>query len=522
MKNSFYIILFVLIASTHIKAQSVQWALKPKYTSLQYYTEGLYKIHLNGKVGLLSKAGDEFLEALYDSITPFNNGYALAINRERGKYAIKKIINNNNSLTTVTGNYYLTKYPYFSEDLLCVTNANKNYGYLSKTGQLAIECKYLDAHPFFNGRASITLKSKNVVYIKEDGSYMSMDPGQGYIVFGSSFCNEEAVVYTIDRKGYVINTEGHSLHSFNQSIESLQVNTSDYRIEGSSCKVSSENNDSYNKTQSDGIIPFQENGLYGYKNGNVTILPEQFTAASPFQGGYAKVTKEGKIGILKLVTGSFSGSLLNDNIKVEKGKSEMIKYKVTCPPIWKDNSLTLHIDNNNGQSEELQPTVNIDGCLYKISPQIKDHEEKITYNLSLQQDGLVLWEGKQDVHLIYIIVPPPIPIVHEAIFETSRPMVESGKVKDKKTGKLCYRADANDKCHVCAEVRNISHGSGEITVSIYANNNKLSTESFYIPGGGSRTIKANLIIKTKKSVTISVCTNKCGEKNATYGFIPFY
>jgi len=465
--NKFLFTLIIFFISVLSEAQSVRWAVKPMYNSLQEYAGNLYKIHVNGKVGFLNRTGLEVLPALYDSITPFVEGYALAVNYEKGRYAVKKIINCENSTTTsVIGAYFLTKYPYFSNGMLCVTDVGRYYGYLLTSGQLAIECKYLNVHPFCERHASATLKTKNVVYLNLDGSYMQMEPGQGLIIFGSSFCNGEAVVYTMDRKGYVVNDTGHSLRPFGESIEKLQVNAKDYRISGAVCSVELNKVESY-ISQEDGVQPFEENGAYGYRKGNMVVLPAQFSEVSPFVDGYARVKTDGKYGILKLIDGTFSGSLQEEHLKVDDGKSETAHYQLSCPQFWKSNSLMLHIDNSEGYFQNLQPAITGNGCFYHFVPIVRNEKKEMTYNLSVHSDGLVLWKGLQNVQFRYI-----------AKFAVSRPIGS--------TGESVSKANEHDVCSVFAIVTNISSESGTVRVTLGGKGTVF--ETMYIPAHGSRRI----------------------------------
>ena len=97
MNNKLILALSVLFSLPAIGySQTVSWATPPVYESLEEYTGDLYKIREHGKVGLADISGKILVSADYDSITPFNEFLALALEYAGGKYAVKGIINQHN------------------------------------------------------------------------------------------------------------------------------------------------------------------------------------------------------------------------------------------------------------------------------------------------------------------------------------------------------------------------------------------------------------------------------------------
>lgn len=396
-KFVFYFLFFIFYCNNGLFSQSVQWALLPKYSSVENFTDKFYKIRETGKVGLIDMAGKEILPASYDSITPFREGYALALNREAGKYAIKAIIDNQGKdISLVQEQYFMTKYQTFSEGKLPVSDARGKYGFILPNGQTAIKCSFSEVHPFCDGRASVTLGLSDVVYIDENGQLMGMEPGN--IIFGSSFCNGEAVVYTMDRKGYVVNTSGRIVRNANLKIENVRLRSIDYRMSDATCPIAKEEESSTKSLANDGILPFQKDGLYGYQKGNSTVLPAQFSAAQPFRNGYAIVKKDGKFGFLKSGDGQFSVSTNADVLKVRKHESEPVEFTISAPSSWKDSELTLQLTDQNGKTEDLKPTSSANGTFsYSYTPSVTNKEKEITYKTTISGGGLILNESSKSL-----------------------------------------------------------------------------------------------------------------------------
>ena len=92
-------------------------------------------------------------------------------------------------------------------------------------------------------------------------------------------------------------------------------------------------NKKYGKKKSflDGLaeqMAMLERILFGFqvKGNDDWCVPAQFSEAYSFKEGYARVKKDGKYGVLKLISDvSFDGSLLQNRIKVIHGKSDSLK-----------------------------------------------------------------------------------------------------------------------------------------------------------------------------------------------------
>ncbi len=488
---------------TDMKAQSAKWAVKPIYQSISHYGNQTYKIKSDAKVGVINNNGCEILTAKYDSITEFKNGSALALTYKNGDYKVEAIINEATFKTVpVAGEYYLTKYTTFFEDKLCVKNAKGFQGFLGIDGQLIIDCKYLEVHPFSGGLASVILKNKKVIYIHEDGSpLIGIQPGEGVIFFGSTFKNGEAVVYArgaTSLKGYYINNSGLALRDYNVSLDKVVVDDYDYSIYDS--RNIAKESDNY-KIVYNGPHTYINNGLYGYMDGSNVILPAQFSWAEGFNNGYAIVCHNAKYGILKLVNGSISGYLNGDTeLKITNGKTEKFNYTVKLPEDWQNGNMELDFTDASGSHKEYSTsmTTGIQRS-FPLTITVPNKKTSGNYNIVLSCEGLRLWNGTQSLTFSY-----------GPSFSVSGPFPSS------------IKANPNDVCKgPSVTIKNNTNITQSVNVRIYGGPVKDVSKIINIPGNSSRSIStlAAGIKQTKKSRVYVEAGSFKLSKEIT--FIPF-
>jgi hypothetical protein len=452
-------------------AQSARWAVKPTFQSLMHYGQQTYKVSSGGKVGVINATGAEILPAAFDSITNFVNGYALALTNKDGKYKIERIINEATmDATPVSGVFFLTKYPAFHEEKLCVKTAKGDEGFLGSNGKLAIECKYAEVHPFSEDMASVKQKNQKVIYIFENGSpLIGMEPGEGVIYFGSSFKNGEAVVYargTTDFKGYVINKTGNVVRNYDVDINKVVIDDNDYTLY--------DKNNAKPDTQKivskvDGPAAFSAGGKYGFKTeAGVVVLPPQFNWAEGFVGGYAIVNQNAKYGLLKLINGSVSGYMNgNTELKVTNGKTEGFKYMIKLPEELQDGKIEMTFADVAGKQKEnassLTSTIERE---FPLSLTIDGKPSESDYQISVQNDGLCLWKGMQRLSFSY-----------GPSFTVTGPFPSS------------IKAGPNDRCEgPSVTIRNNTNITQKVLVHIYGGPVKEVTTTIEIPANGSRTV----------------------------------
>ncbi|MBR0036636.1 MAG: WG repeat-containing protein [Bacteroidales bacterium] len=399
-----------LLCSPNAIAQTAEWSVPPTYTHLTPYNGNAYKYYSGSQVGLLDLSGHVVFQAQYDSITDFTAGYALALKNEGANYLLRGIIRQQAQqyvMQQVTEPYYVTRYhAYFSEEKMAVCNKDGVFGFIDTSGHLVIPFAFSTAHPFFDGRASVKRvgNKQNVFYINSSGKVMQVEPGDGAILFGTSFSDGEAVVFTMGRKGFVINPQGRTLRSYQGDVNEVlkSLNRRDYTIPGK------EHKSFFAATSvsvpSDRVEARWEGGLYGYQNGSQTVLPPQFEQAENFKGGYALVRKDGKLGFLKLIWGGFSGQMNASSVEIHNTMGAPLTYTVSVPSGMDSDALNLKISANGRDYDLSDKTVASAGIAFTFTPKALNREKSQQLDITLKSKDLVLWQTRQQLEFTYPVL----------------------------------------------------------------------------------------------------------------------
>lgn len=476
-------------------SQTVIWSIPPIYESLEEY-DNLYKIREKGKVGLADISGKVLISADYDSITPFKDHLALALEYDGGKYAVRGIINEHNYRTIqVAKRYYVTeKYPYFSEGKLVIYDTDNKYGYLQADGSLFMSCQYFKAYPFYMGLACIQKKSNEVAYLQTDGNELTTElERDGCILLTGSSFNEDGEAYVqgkaVGIKRCIINVQGKIVREAKYSGKKLK--NYEYR------KPFSISNKQDMPLPLDGINAFLKDGKYGFSKNNHTILPPQFSEAGDFRGGYAKVKKNGKYGILKLQSGNFVGRLNKDIAKVDNRKAETVNYLLTVPSPYASKPMTVQVYQEGSAPLELKAVTSDNNTnSYPFNPTTQNKEKEMNCHFSIQSDGILLWEDSQKLSFQYVVYQPPI---------LSIPQIgEEFKVDSEGY----VRADSNNKVDIYAIIENKSYETLYATVTIGGNGVFEETKNIVVsPDSRTRISTSINAIKERKAVEVFVKTS---------------
>lgn len=508
MKKVLFVILFVSLHCISF-SQIVIWSTPPTYESLEEYGN-LYKIREHGKVGLADISGKVLVAVNYDSITPFNEHLALALEYDGGKYAVKGIINQHNySIVKVTERYYvMDKYPFFSEGKLVIYDTSNKYGYLQADGSLFKACQYSKAYPFYSGLACIHKTGNEIAYLQDIGNELTTQlENDGYILLTGSSFNEEGEAYVqgkaVGVKRCIIDAKGRIVRE--AEISGKKLKNYEYR------KPFSFFSDQEPSLPSDGINVFLKEGMSGFSNNNVIILSPQFSEARDFRGGYAKVKKNGKYGILKLQPGSFSGRLNKDIAKVENGKGEAINYLLSMPSAYINKSVIVQLEQGNNILTELTSVASESSDKsYTFNPIPKNKEKEIIYHFSIQADGILLWEDSQKVILQYVVYRPPVLSVPQVGEEFK--VDEEGYV----------RADSNNKVDIYATIENKSSEVLYATITIGGNGVVEETKNVSVASGSSARVSTFInAIKERKPIEVFVKTSTGLKQSKVIKVKPF-
>ena len=83
INKSLIIGVIAFCCNSAVNAQIAKWLVRPDYDAIEMMDNGLLKVSLNGKIGLLNKDGEKVLPLEYDSITSFHEGKALLFNNNK-------------------------------------------------------------------------------------------------------------------------------------------------------------------------------------------------------------------------------------------------------------------------------------------------------------------------------------------------------------------------------------------------------------------------------------------------------
>jgi hypothetical protein len=316
----------------------------------------------------------------------------------------------------------------------------------------------------------------------------------GYILLSGSSFNEEGEAYvqgkSVGIKRCIIDTKGRIVRE--AKFSGKKIKNYEYRKPFVYSTTIQESSFSL-----DGIYAFQENGKYGFSNNQTIVLPPQLSAATDFRGGYAKVKKDGKYGVMKLFSGSFNGQLSKDIVKVENGKSEDLDYLLSIPSTYSDKLVTVQLKQDDGTFVKLTsiPSM-IDKQCYVFNPAPKNGRKEMTYLFSVSVDDLLLWNDTQKVVFQYVVYYPPI---------LSIPQIDE-KFKVDEEGYV--RADSENKVDVYAIIENKSSEPLSITLTIGGNGVVEETKKMSVAPSSSAKISTSInAIRERKLVEVFVNTS---------------
>ncbi len=332
MKNISKVILSVVCCLYCITAhaQTVRWQEKPLWDTIEMLNNQLLRVEQSGKWGVIGIDGSQIVPCDNSIITDICEGRFLVLN-EKGKI-ISLRSEEGNSFPIERDWFVDINFPYFSNNRLAVHDSQGRWGFLNKSGKVAIEPNndFICAFPFFYDLSAVQYndKEKSWGYIYLDGSplkYENSKISNGYkdIKFASSYTNIEGTpaalvrlketLYMIDqygnimdqvlpKKGLPINilkltpdipvSSGDISFVFNTfgEITSLKKNNKEY--------IKSP----FKKTNSF-VFPLVDNITIDKEQriniGELTISP-QFQEIVPLSSSHLLVKKEGKWGLLNV------------------------------------------------------------------------------------------------------------------------------------------------------------------------------------------------------------------------------
>lgn len=487
MKRKTLLLLIALFMFVSMRAQTVKWLIQPEYEQITHYSTDIFKcVEHNGRVQLIDWNGHKLLGNVdADAVTDYAGGYALVLKGDKIVGFLAE--SGNHDFIEVNGDFYVTKYSFFSEGLLAVAerNANGKQGYLDTKGNVYINCNYLEAKPFRHGWAAVRKdgkdRTKYCAYISadkktENTGIISLGGGGENIVDATSFNAEGyALAKGINGKCVVFNSfrnpEKINVEHFSQAVDPYDGS---YKSRTTADVVAPQNAKPSNANQN--INVFSENGRQGYQTaGGETVVPCQFSSAQPFYEGRSVVEKDGIFGILRLMDGNFVAHWPEDIVRVYPDEERsQLQFSLEVPSSLQQDKIVLEFDQGNGTYKKEYPLES------EFKPAFRDGAEKCTLKGRVTYEGLLLWEGSSVVEVEYITLDLKTPSV------------------------TATYADENDNQTVKTVITNTS-------------NVNVMVDAVLKVGGQSAPFKGKLSPQQSKtlSVTVKVTENKAVQASVT-------
>lgn len=182
------------------------FVIEPEYEMTEEFDEnGLAKVYLDGKVGLIDRDNKVVLSPIYDSIGDIEEGVFSAVKDD--KYYILDI--KGNELFSSKKYTFIGK---SSNNYIVAGKKSKDgnikMGYINKNGKVLIKPKYNMAWDFKNGRALVKTESNENLIIDKSGKiinklkYEDVTPDEKNETF--LFANEDNLFGFLDEEGEVL------------------------------------------------------------------------------------------------------------------------------------------------------------------------------------------------------------------------------------------------------------------------------------------------------------------------------
>jgi len=509
------------LAVSNADSQTVQWAVRPTSAKLEGYGN-LVKLKEKGKVGMIDHNSRVIVPAKYDSISPFRDGYALALNSKNGQWKIEAVISEGDyDVQPLTETLYATQFVWFSEGKMPVKGAG-GWGYLGTDGNIAIPCQFQAAFPFSEGLASVMLDDR-AYYINRNIDYLPVEAGYGNLLFASTFSGEEAVVYSangFNPKGFVINRKGRIVRPYKVKSTELKVNKYDHSVGNKEQNYK----DQVLQMKEDGRYEiYKSNQLYGYKKGGIIVLPAQLEKAEPVRGNYANVRYKGQNGILRIVDGNFSHRMIKNNVEIIGTQVKKGSLLLSVPSALEDANLLLKMYDEDGKEMNTQSISNQgeqrEYFFQPVELPAKSSSQKC--KIEVWSDNLLLWSNMGEIsYNVKKESPNKVEVPHPEEPKLSIAYLSLSKIKAKSK-----RASPKNVFSVTVAVRNDGDLRGNATITLYVDDNQNGTKSVSVKGHGISDAIFNVsdIRKERYAKVKAVLKEGGGKKSseANIHFMPF-
>ena len=425
--------LFICAASN---AQVAHWMLPPDYDAITVNNAGLLEVRLGTKVGLYDRTGKELIPIAYDSISEFNEGYAILYNGDR---FVGFTDEQGKIIDLSTRSYTLTKGADFFSCGRLLVSANSHYSYLNNEGKEV--CGVHDmAYPFFEGYAVVVSAIDGRDPSKMQYSMIDVD-GNPYIFdkdysladiqFISSFRDGKAVlvsknkfhtfyvkyprpepIYTDDSESKksiatleFSNTLGLVTYPDNRShikckrdaefIFNSNLQLDEYMFENQPTVVLPAKEKECRVAPESVLTVISDGSKFGLSYNEHELLPPQFEAITITEDDFAVVQHNSKYGIIILDPASnFEFDIDNNKNITFRHESKDVKLKAALPTYIKQAQVESISSDCILDNSSLNTIANLTGqfviynCTLKIPSDLTEELTDHAYQFVLIYDNL--------------------------------------------------------------------------------------------------------------------------------------
>lgn len=486
LKRNVLIIIMTILALVSANAKIAIWSISPNYQELKRYYGDMYLFQNNGKWGIITPGDKVLLQANYDFITPFVNGYALIGSKEGSRLLLECILGEDGSIKFLNEKYYLPgNNQYVSENKLVVSNKNGKFGYISPSGDIVVKCQFDNALPFKEGYAPVK-QGNYMKFITENydrnasRNVLVVDFHYGEMTAAGCFSNGLApIAYNTDYA--LINTNGQKVRKIKEADFKQTYKTNNAAPSSKSPSFSTLSN----------YVEYSENGKYGLKQGdNIIVTPQFDSFREKYSDGGVIASLNDKLGLLHVSDGDVSvkskvNGVVTSELEVDrKGNIQPITFECSIPGNL--NNCRILLDEGNGQLTDKTSAFNRSGNTFSLSiaPTVIKNAENCDTRIVVENAGIVLADERKNFTITYPI-----------------------KLRVTAPGPSVARANEHDIATVSSTIYNDSNKS--VTVTATWSNGKESSIS--IPAHSSRIVSTTFNVPNDFSKTVSI-TLSTGER----------
>ena len=382
-----------------INGQTVVWQMKPtNYDEITRIGNNLYVAKHNGKIGLINSDGTIVAEIVNDQIGDCYEHKALVTSTDGHGERVTGCLTDEGVFHAFATKYYtLNGQKFFSDGLLSVADESGNLGYIDEYGKAVVgfEGKYSRIKPFTEGFAAV-MKNKKYVLIDKEGNeakFLYGGNGIGAAIGGcTNVYQGKAYVYDeyagADRTYYLYDAKAKSRL---EKTKRIKDTATDYlycyqSVTGRTKEVPFKKMTI--KSGIKGIAPYANGNLYGFQEGDKTILPTQLTSATPFEDNYAIVTLNGQMGILKYIEGNgFNTVIKTDRFTLIEGHKANCSFTLLSPSVWRNKNIDVKMRDADGNLVPLTKGAE-NSYTFTVSPAKTGKKD---YELAVFAEGLKLY-----------------------------------------------------------------------------------------------------------------------------------